>query len=111
MNAKVGELFQDKEFCQKIYPMSFEEVKQEIEANGGEITMEELKEIAEEARQITVEMQENGGELNDEELAAVAGGRRSFVRQFAKCLVGSVGGYLLGGYPGAFVGAFYMATR
>lgn len=107
MNAKVGELFQNKEFVDKLYPMSFEEVKQEIEANGGEITMDELKEIAEEAHRLNAQTLENGGELSEEDLDDVTGGA-GFLKTFARCLAGSAAGWAIGGPAGAFAGAMIM---
>lgn len=109
MNARVGELFQSKEFIEKIYPMGLEEVKQEIEANGGEITMDELKEISREVGRLVAKAKENGGELSEEDLVEVSGGA-GFGKTFFYSLAGCTVGFVLGGYPGAVAGGFITAS-
>jgi len=121
MNARVAELFENREFVEKIFPMSFEEVQAAIEAEGGIVTIDELKEIAAEASAIL--SGEKDAELNEDELDSVAGGLswKQFIKTCAYALAGSAAGAKIGAvggpwgsFAGAFAGAFigcYIASR
>lgn len=110
MNAKTAELFENEEFLAKIFPMSYEEAVKEVEAQGGEITIEELHSVVDEAVELVKRAKENGDELDDESLDQVAGGAaKSFHGTCVRALAGAWGGFkagtiLSGGNPLVGVG-------
>jgi len=72
MNAKATELLKNGEFLKKVLPMEPAEALKAFEAEGAEITIDELNAIAAE---INKGLQNGGeGELSADELEGVAGG-------------------------------------
>ena len=74
MNAKATELLKNGEFLKKVLPMEPAEALKAFEAEGAEITVDELNAIAAE---INKGLQNGGeGELSADELEGVAGGAK-----------------------------------
>ena len=84
MNEIAQKLFENEEFLKKILPMEPAEVVKAFEAEGGEITEEELLEIAAE-----VQKQLASDELDETALDDVAGGLTKY--QKAKTVAAAVG--------------------
>jgi len=84
MNEIAQKLFENEEFLKKILPMEPAEVVKAFEAEGGEITEEELLEIAAE-----VQKQLASEELDETALDDVAGGLTKY--QKAKAVGAAVG--------------------
>lgn len=98
MNARVTELFGDQEFVKKIISMNGVDAQRAIEAEGGEISLDELHDLATTVNDCIQKINESNGELDVEDLDAIAGG-------------GKVGaGILLGGCIGAYAGGFVGAV-
>lgn len=73
MNAKATELLKTAEFLKKVLPMEPAEALKAFEAEGAEITIDELNELAAE---INKGLENSGeGELSAEALENVAGGK------------------------------------
>lgn len=75
MNAKATELLNNEEFLKKVLPMEAEDAQKAFAAEGAEITVEELNEIAAEVNKVLA--RKNDGELTDVDLEAVAGGKKN----------------------------------
>ena len=76
MNNRAMELFKDEEFLKKVLVMSPEDAQKEFEKEGGEITVDELNDIA---AKINKALQSNG-ELDEESLDDVVGGAFNYVK-------------------------------
>ena len=79
MNEIAQKLFENEEFLKKILPMEPAEVVKAFEAEGGEITEEELLEIAAE-----VQKQLASDELDETALDDVAGGLTNAQKKYMK---------------------------
>lgn len=79
MNNRTIELFKDEEFLKKVLVMSPADAQKEFEKEGGEITIDELNDIAAKINKVL----QNNGELDEESLDEVVGGGNAGVVKFA----------------------------
>jgi len=78
MNDITLKLFNDKEFLKKVLPMKPEEAQKEFEANGSDITVEDLRELGNLINKAT------NNELGEDDLENIAGGCWQDIKDMAK---------------------------